>query len=74
MSGAAYARLLALLPADRSQIARVVSTDGSSAIVELPGGNRMHVRGTAVVGVNVFVRGGAIEGPAPTLTVVSVEI
>lgn len=44
------------------------------AYVLLPGGAIVQARGTAAVGQRVFVRAGAIEGPAPDLTYASAEI
>lgn len=43
--------------------------DGTST-VELPGGEQRRVRAPVVVSISnrAFVRDGAIEGPAPTLT------
>lgn len=42
--------------------------------VQLPGGGILHARGEATVGQRVFVRDGAIEGPAPTLAYVAAEV
>lgn len=38
------------------------------ATISLPGGGRMQARGPAQAGQRVFVRDGAIEGGAPSLT------
>lgn len=43
-------------------------------LVQLPGGAAIQARGVASVGHSVFVRGGLIEGPAPALTVVTIEV
>ncbi|WP_390211430.1 hypothetical protein [Undibacterium danionis] len=42
--------------------------------IQLPGGAYITARGVSTVGNKVFVRDGVIEGVAPTLTVVTVEI
>ena len=53
----------------REDIATVVSSGGGSAVVELPGGDQLRVRGEASVGAKVFVQDGAIRGAAPDLPV-----
>ena len=42
--------------------------------IELPDGTQIPARGEATLGERVFVRDGAIEGPAPTLPVELIEI
>lgn len=42
--------------------------------VELPDGAQIPARGAATLGERVFVRDGAIEGPAPTLPVELIEV
>ena len=44
------------------------------ATVNLPGGGRLQARGPAQAGQRVFVRDGAIEGEAPSLTYVEAEV
>lgn len=44
------------------------------ATIELPGGGRMQARGPAQAGQRVFVRDGAIEGEAPSLTYTEGEV
>lgn len=52
----------------------VVAAHGDGTVtVELPGGGQMRVRGTAAVSDRVFVKGGALTGPAPDLPFVTVE-
>lgn len=74
MSSNPYARFLALLPARPLQVGTVLSVDGTSATVGLPGGGQVRVRGQAAVGDRVFVRDGLIEGAAPALTYISAEV
>lgn len=69
-----YQSLLGLLPQRPLQVATVILVDGDQAIVELPGGGRMTVRGQAAVDDVVFVRDGVIEGQAPSLTIVTGDI
>lgn len=66
----------ALLPARPLQLATVTatSTDGQQATVQLPGGGRLAVRGTASVDDTVFVRDGVIECQAPSMLIVTGDI
>ena len=71
-----YRALRELLPESPLLVATVVSVnpDGTSTI-EYPGGNRQRVRGTdAAAGTKVFVRNGIIEGAAPALTALTIEV
>lgn len=63
-----------LMPGSPLLVCAVISSGSGGSIVELPGGARIAVRGEATVGTQVFVRNGAIEGPAPNLTQVFVEV
>lgn len=71
-----YRALLELLPEAPLLVATVLSSnpDGTST-VQYPGGNTQRVRGTdgAAAG-QVFVRNGIIEGPAPQLTALTIEV
>lgn len=71
-----YRRLLEIIPADPLLIGEVTAhnADGTST-VELPSGDTLRVRGQGVsVGNNAFVQTGQVQGEAPDLPVVSVEI
>ncbi|ABM33451.1 hypothetical protein QRO08_03825 [Paracidovorax citrulli] len=68
-----YRAFLALIPADPLLVGDVVAVTGGVAIVQLPGGAQLQARGDAAVGQRVFVQGGAIQGPAPSLTYVEGE-
>lgn len=70
----AYEDLLSTLPQAPLQIGEVVAADGDLCTVELPGGGQIRVRGAATVGQTVFARDGLIEGTAPTLPLVLIEI
>lgn len=74
MSTNLFARFQRLLPGSPLLVCAVISSGLGGAIVELPGGARIAVRGEASVGSKVFVRNGAIEGPAPDLPVELVEV
>lgn len=69
-----YREFLALLPPRPLQVGTVTAVSGSRCTVELPGGGTLQVRGSASVGQNVFVRDGLVEGVAPALTIVPIEI
>ena len=63
---------LAGLGIDFSQM--ITATDGDVRVVTLPGGGIVRARGDAGIGDRVFVRDHAIEGPAPSLTTVFIEV
>lgn len=69
-----YVALLALLPSYPLQIATITAIDGDVARLVLPGGGVLTARGTGAVGDQVFVRDGVIEGQAPSMPFVQVEI
>lgn len=78
MNGAVnlYRRLRELLPAPPLLVGLVSAhnADGTSTLV-LPGGGSLRARGTPVApGLNAFVRDGIVEGEAPALAVVTIEI
>ena len=71
-----FRALRELLPAAPLTVASVVSvnSDGTSTVA-YPGGNQQRVRGTsAPVASQVFVRNGVIEGAAPALLTLTIEV
>jgi hypothetical protein len=56
------------------QVGTVSAVSGTKVTVTLPGGGVLQVIGEAAVSDRVFVRGGVIEGPAPTQTLVQIEV
>lgn len=70
-----YRALLELLPQAPLQVGEViaVNTDGTRT-VQLPGGGEIRARGTAALNDRVFVRDGLIEGAAPALTILTIEV
>lgn len=70
----AYAALRALFPDPSLEVGTVVSISSGTATIELPGGGRAQARGDTTVGARVFFRAGAIEGAAPSLPIVEVEV
>lgn len=71
-----YRAFLSLLPAQALERAECVSAEAASrtCIVRDATGRSWRVRGAADVGQTVLVRGDAIEGIAPALSAVSIEI
>lgn len=67
-----YRKFLALIPDAPLLVGTVVAT--APLRVELPDGTQVPARGEVTLGERVFVRDGAIEGPAPTLPVEIIEI
>ena len=74
MSFNPYKRLRDLFPAPRLQVGTVVAVGTDAVTIELPDGARTRARGEAVVGARVYVRDGVIEGPAPDLTIIEIEV
>ena len=77
MSTNLYRQLRSLLPEPPLLVATVLSidTDLGTSLVQFPGGGQQTLRGTAVaVGLRAFVRNGLVEGEAPNLTEVTIEV
>lgn len=70
-----YRALRELLPEPALQVATVTGahTDGTCT-VSFPGGGVQRVRGSAATGASVFVRAGVIEGEAPALTPLVIDV
>lgn len=69
-----YHQFLALLPPRPLQVGTVTAVAGQLCTVQLPGGGVLQARGDAAVSDRVFVRDGLIEGLAPALAVVAIDI
>lgn len=63
-----------LLPEPSLLVGSVISAQTGRAVVQMPDGAFANVVGEATVGQKVFIRNGVIEGPAPSLTVETIEI
>lgn len=74
MSFNPYKRLRGLFPEARLLVGTVTAAGAETATVVLPDGSEMRVRGVVDVGDQVYIRAGAIEGPAPDLPVVEIEV
>ena len=69
-----YKALRALIPDPPLLAGAVINYADGIATVELPGGGTVAARGEAQAGDQVFVRDGVIEGPAPLLTAVLIDV
>lgn len=69
-----WKRLKQLLPEAPLLAGVVVSSNAYGVTVELPDGSLVAVRGSASVAQRVFIRDGVVEGVAPSLTTVLIEI
>jgi hypothetical protein len=74
-----YRQFQALIPQPALQVGIVSALVGDIATVVLPGGGVIQARGASSVasvsiGQRVFVRDGVIEGAAPNLPLVVIEI
>lgn len=69
-----FTALQDLIAGPARQVGTVTVVSGTKVTVELPGEGVLQVIGSAAVGGRVFVRGGVIEGPAPTQTLIHIEV
>lgn len=69
-----FAQFKRLLPGQPLMVGTVISSGSGAVLVELPGGDRLTIRGEATPGEQVFFRNGIVENTAPTLTVVFIEV
>lgn len=70
-----YRQLADLLAPQKPRfVGTVIAVDDGGCTVELLGGGTVHVLGEATVSQQVFFRDGVIEGPAPTMTLLSIEV
>lgn len=63
-----------IFPDPPLQVGTVTAIDGDAATITLPGGGVLQGRGPATVGTQVWVRDGLIEGEAPDLPLIVIEI
>ncbi|MFZ5466582.1 MAG: hypothetical protein ACOZAI_04905 [Pseudomonadota bacterium] len=74
-TGNTWSRFRRLLPADPLLVGNIesVHADGTATVLMLGGGSR-RVRGTGTAGQAVYVRGGTVEGQAPDLAQVEIDV
>jgi len=63
-----------LFPDSPLLVGDVASISSNILTIDLPDGSQITARGVATVGQRVFARGGMVEGLAPTLGYVEVDI
>lgn len=69
-----YKRLLGLLPSNRQDVGTVLAVHDDGVTVGLISGAQVRVRGGGAIGDAVFIQGGAVIGPAPTLSGTDQEV
>lgn len=70
-----YRQLRELLPEPALTVATVTATHTDGTVtVSYPGGSQQRVRGTGSVGAKVFVRAGQVEGDAPNLPNLVIDV
>ncbi len=70
-----FKELLDLLPQTPLLVGQITVVASGTATVQYPGGGTQLVRGSGYsVGAKVFVRDGVIEGLAPSLPTVTIEV
>jgi hypothetical protein len=74
MSYNVFTRLKKLFPTAPLQIGEVTAVETGSVTVALPDGGVLTARGSASVGQNVYVRDGVVEGVAPDLPTLAIEV
>lgn len=74
MSTNLFKQLRDVLGTSVLQVGDVLAVENGVATIELPGGAQVQARGEATVGDRVFFRDEVIEGPAPSLTYVEIDV
>lgn len=70
-----YRALRDLLPEPALLVATVTAINADDTLtVTFPGGGTQRVRGEAALNDRVFVRAGLVEGPAPALTFLTIDV
>jgi len=67
-------RLVALLPTEPVVVGEVTASSGGFCSVTLPGGSVVQAKGSPGIGARVFVRAGVVQGPAPSLPLVAIDV
>lgn len=74
MSYNVFRRIKALFPDPPLLVATVTAIDGDVATCQLPDGGVIRARGAASVSQKVFVRDSVIEGVAPDLPILLIDV
>lgn len=65
---------LGLSPSGKRTVGECVDSVDDETTVEYPGGGRVVVRGAGVIGTRYFVRNGQLDGEAPALVALEIEV
>lgn len=69
-----FTQFCKLIPDSPLLVGIVTAIADGVATIELPDGGIITARGSSTVSDSVFVRGGIIEGLAPALSIVEIEV
>ena len=69
-----YTQFKKLIPTAPLLVGTITAIADGVAVIQLPDGSTLTARGTGSVDDVVFVRDGLIEGPAPELTLVEIDV
>ena len=69
-----YERFGALIGRKLRTVGTCVSSTTTETILEYPGGGRVTVRGTGTPGTRYFALDGRLDGEAPALTVLTIDV
>lgn len=69
-----YKLFKSIVPDAPLLVGKAISIEGNQVFIQLPGGAMVSVRGDAEIGKNYFIRDGVIEGEAPDLTPITIDV
>lgn len=69
-----YKRFIDLIPRERVDVGTIVDTHADGVTVQLETGSLVRVRGSGALNDRVYIRAGAVEGPAPALPSHVIEV
>lgn len=69
-----YRRFADLSGRSARTVGACISAQFGSCIIQYPGGAQIEVQGAGTIGQNYFVRDGRLDGEAPILTVLEIEV
>ncbi len=69
-----YKLFKSIVPDAPLLVGKAISKDASQVFIQLPGGATISARGDAQIGKNYFVRDDVIEGEAPDLTIITIDV
>ena len=69
-----YKKLMEVFRPEALDVGTVIDAGDDGVLVRLLTGGTLRVRGAAGIGSHVYIRGGVIEGPAPDVEGVVIEV